>query len=232
MTEAPTSGSDDVTPSTALVARVLTEAMTSGSGLLAAALGGMVLGALSLLLNGVLPGGSSRLVNSGAVWVVGAFVAGAVLRDGGWRTWLAGTAVLVGAVAGYYGSLVVFEHRTMSPGVLTGPAQWALVGLAAGPLFATAGAWWRDPRRARRVVALCLLGGVFVAEGAYLLASHRPPAEALLVSAAGVLVPLALGRGARDRLFGVMGLLPAAVAGFGGYLVLDAVMDVAFTRAG
>jgi drug/metabolite transporter (DMT)-like permease len=116
--------------------------------------------------------------------------------------------------------------------VLTGPAEWTLVGLATGPLFATAGAWWRDPRRARRVIALCLLGGVFVAEGTYLLASHRPSAEALLVSVAGVLVPLVLGRSARDRLYGCMGLVPAAVAGFCGYLILDAVMDVAFTRTG
>jgi hypothetical protein len=201
-------------------------------GLALAAVGGVAIGALSLLLNGVLPGGSNRLVNSGAVWVVGAFAAGALRRDGGWRTWLAGTAVLVGAVGGYYAALVVFEHRTVSPDVLTGPVEWALVGLAAGPVFATAGAWWRDPRRARRVVALCVLGGVFVAEGAYLLASHRPPAEVVVVSTIGVLIPLVLGRGVRDRLYGVVGLAPAAVAGFGCYLVLNAVMDVAFTRAG
>ncbi|MEV4135661.1 DUF6518 family protein [Dactylosporangium sp. NPDC049742] len=206
--------------------------MAFRSSFLLAALGGVALGSVSLLLNGVLPGDSSRLVNSGAIWVVGAFAAGAVLRDGGWRTWLAGTAVLVGAVAGFYGSLVVFEHRAVSPAVVTGPAGWALVGLAAGPLFATAGAWWRDERRARRVAALCLLGGVFVAEGAYLLASHRPLGEALLVSVAGALVPPVLGRGTRDRLYGLIGLVPAAVAGFGGYLVLDAVLDVAFTRAG
>ena len=99
--------------------------MAFRSGFLLAALGGVALGSLSLLLNGVLPGGSSRLVNSDAVWVVGAFAAGAVLRDGGWRTWLAGMAVLVGAVAGFYGSLVVFEHRTVSPTVVIGPAEGA-----------------------------------------------------------------------------------------------------------
>lgn len=205
--------------------------MTRWRGLIVAALGGVVLGTLSLLLNGLLPGGSNRLVNSGAVWVVGAFVAGAMLRDGAWRIWLAGTAVLVGAVAGYYGSLAMFERHPVSSAELTGPVEWALVGLAAGPLFATAGAWWRDSRLVRRLPALCLLGGVFIAEGAYLLARHRPVAEALIVAVIGVLVPVFLGRELRDRVYGVLGLIPAAVLGFGGYLVLDAVMDVAFTRA-
>lgn len=200
--------------------------------LVVAALGGVLLGALSLLLNGLLPGGSNRLVNSGAVWVVGAFAAGALLRDRAWqRIWLAGTAVLVGAVAGYYGSLAVFERHPVSSAELTGPVEWALVGLAAGPLFAMAGAWWRDPRRSRRLAALCLLGGVFIAEAAYLLVRHRPTAEALIVAAIGVLIPVFLGRETRDRVYGFLGLLPAAVVGFGGYLVLDALMDVAFTRA-
>jgi hypothetical protein len=198
----------------------------------AAGAGGIVLGGLTLALHGVLPGSSNRLVNSGAVWVVGAFVAGALLRDVGWRTWLAGTAVLLGAVAGYYGSLVAFEHRSVSPAVLAGPVGWSAVALASGPVFATAGSWWRDPRPRRRVAALCMLGGVFVAEGGYLLASHRPVGETVVVSAVGVLVPLVLGRSARERLYGVAALTPVAAVGFGGYLVLNAVLDVAFTRGG
>jgi len=76
-----------------------------------------------------------------------------------------------------------------------------------------------------------MLGGVFLAEAAYLLVRHRPAAEALIVAAIGVLIPVLLGRSPRDRVYGVLGLLPAAVAGFGGYLVLDTLMDVAFTRA-
>jgi hypothetical protein len=34
----------------------------------------------------------------------------------------------------------VFEHHPVSSAELTGPVEWALVGLAAGPLFAMAGA--------------------------------------------------------------------------------------------
>ena len=36
---------------------------------------------------------------------------------------------------------------------------------------------------------------------------------------------------ASERCYAAVALLPAAVAGFGGYLVLGAVMDVAFTGA-
>jgi hypothetical protein len=51
-----------------------------------AAAGGLVLGALTLSIQGVLPGSWNRLANSGAVWIVGAFVVGAMTRDAGWRT--------------------------------------------------------------------------------------------------------------------------------------------------
>jgi Family of unknown function (DUF6518) len=74
--------------------------------------------------------------------------------------------------------------------------------------------------------------GVFLAEGGYLLISHRPVGEALIVSAAGLLVPLALGRTGRERLIGLAAMVPIAVLGLGGYLVLDSVLDVAFTRQG
>ncbi|WP_433203497.1 DUF6518 family protein [Dactylosporangium sp. CS-047395] len=194
------------------------------------AAGGVALGVLSLLLNTVLPGNSSRLVNSGAVWAVGAFAAGAVVRTGRWRLWIAGIAVLVGAVAGYYGGLVVFEHRHVGADVLTGPVGWSVVGLAAGPVFATAGAWWRDERRGRRVVGLCVLGGVFLAEAGYLVVSDRPVGEAALVAAIGVAVPLALGRGVAERALAVAALVPATAVGLLGYLALDSVLDVAFTR--
>ncbi|GAA3455106.1 hypothetical protein [Dactylosporangium matsuzakiense] len=70
---------------------------------------------------------------------------------------------------------------------------------------------------------LAALGGVVLGAVSLLLNG---------VSVAGVLVPLILGRSARDRLYGCMGLAPAAVAGLGGYLLLDTVLDVAFTRAG
>jgi len=209
-----------------------TEPSTGWRTVFLAAAGGVVLGGLTLAMAGVLPGGSSRLVNSGAVWVVGAYVAGALARNVLWHTWLAGIAVLVGAVAGYYGSMVVFQGREVSPAVLSGPIGWSVVALASGPIFATAGSWLRSDRLGRRVCSLCLLGGVFVAEGGYLLLTDRPTSEVVIVSAIGVLAPLIAGRSMRERLYGVAALVPAAALGIGGYALLGAVLDVAFTRAG
>jgi hypothetical protein len=211
--------------------------VSSGSSLawrtaIAAGTGGLVLGGLTLALQGVLPGSSNRLANSGAVWVIGAFAAGVMSRKNRCLTWLAGTAVLLGAVPGYYGSMVVFEHGEVSQAVLSGPLGWSAVALASGPVFATAGSWWRGDRLGRRVASLCLLGGVFLAEGGYLLVSHRPAGEAVILSSIGVLIPLALGRSAQERLYGLAALAPAAAVGLGGYVVLSRVMDVAFTRGG
>ncbi|MCP2329677.1 hypothetical protein HDA40_008184 [Hamadaea flava] len=54
--------------------------MSSGvRTVLLATLGGLVLGVITLALRDVLPGDWSRLVNSGAVWVVGAYAAGALI---------------------------------------------------------------------------------------------------------------------------------------------------------
>ncbi|MEU7867452.1 DUF6518 family protein [Dactylosporangium sp. NPDC049140] len=198
--------------------------------MLACVLGGIALGVVSLLLGGVLGGDSGRLVNSGAVWAVGAFAAGAVARRGPWRVALAGVVVLVGAVAGYYGGLVVFEHRHVGADVLAGPVGWSVVGLAAGPVFATAGAWWRDERRGHRVVGVCALGAVFLAEAAYLAVKGRPAGEAWIVAAIGLAVPLVLSRGGRERLMAMVALVPATALGVVGYLTLASVLDVAFTR--
>ncbi|MEV6964036.1 DUF6518 family protein [Hamadaea sp. NPDC051192] len=206
--------------------------MSSGvRTVLLATLGGLVLGVITLALRDVLPGDWSRLVNSGAVWVVGAYAAGALIRRPGWRLWLSGVAVLVGAVIGYYALLAVERHELVSPAHLTGPIGWSIVGLASGPVFAIAGSWWRDARLYRSVVSLCLLGGVFLAEGAYLLISDRPVGEAVIVAAVGLLVPVVLGRSRRERLLGLAALAPVAVLGLGGYLVLNSVLDVAFTRS-
>ncbi|NUR73824.1 MAG: hypothetical protein HOU81_23675 [Hamadaea sp.] len=45
------------------------------------------------------------------------------------------------------------------------------------------------------------------------------------------MVPLALGRSGRERLLGLAAIAPIAVVGLGGYLVLDSILDVAFTTS-
>jgi len=91
-----------------------------------AAVGGLALGTMTLATQNILPGDWNRLANSGAVWVIGAYAVGAVTRDPGWPTRLGGIAVLVGAVAGYYGLLAAQRHELVGLDHVSGPIGWVL----------------------------------------------------------------------------------------------------------
>jgi hypothetical protein len=192
--------------------------------------GGLLLGGVTLVLQGLLPGVWNHLANSGAVWVVGAYVAGACFPTGRWRPALAGLLAEVGAVVGYYASTTVFLQDDLSRAALTGPVVWGAVALVAGPLFGTAGAWRRDGRRGRRIASLGLLGGVFVAEAVDLLVRLHYVADAAIMATIGVAVPLLLARNGRERLYGLLALVVAALAGYGGYVLLDKVLQPLFVH--
>ena len=176
--------------------------------------GGLALGALTLLGQRWLPGNWNHLVNSGAVWLLFAFFAGSLMRSDG-RAALAGFGILVGALVGYYAA------RQLAYGfapTLHMTAFWGVTAIVGGPILGAAGAWWRDERRLKRVGALAVLGGVFVAEGFDLLRNVPQMHVAGWVSIGfGIVLPLFLGRSPRDRLYGLAGLVPVALLGFAFY---------------
>jgi hypothetical protein len=196
----------------------------------ASLVGGLLFGGLTLVLQGVLPRFWNHLGNSGAIWVVGAYIAGACLAGDRWRPVVAGTLVELGEVVGYYGSTTVFLHDDLSRSALTGPVAWGAVALLTGPIFGTAGAWRRDERLGRRVASIGLLGGVFVAEAVALLVGLHYVAEAAVMATIGVVLASALARNGRERLYGMLALVAAAVVGYGGYLLLDKVLQPLFVR--
>ncbi|MFC1411679.1 DUF6518 family protein [Streptacidiphilus sp. N1-12] len=178
-----------------------------------AALGGLALGAVTNILQGVLPDSLQMFANSGAVWVVAAYVAGLLVRCGpDWRTFAAGAATQVGAVVGYYG-YAQFARDGM--GALHAPAVWLAFALVAGPLFGTAGAWWRAAAQWRRVASLGVIGGVFAMEGFWHLLLLHYIADGVVLLAIAALLPLLLGRTARDRLLGQLAVWPLALAAAG-----------------
>ncbi len=193
---------------------------------------GIAIGAATLGLQKILPSSWNQLANSGAVWVVGTFVAGAVIRSAASAA-IAGMLVLVGAVIGYYGCTTVLLHQDLTGSSVKGPIAWAVVALLAGPIFGLAGAWSRtgagaDPsglRVSRRVIALVLLGSVFLAEGVYLLAVVGNTGPAVIMFVIGLAVPLVLGRGMRERLHVVVGFVPVAAVGVLAYLILAALLN-------
>jgi Family of unknown function (DUF6518) len=166
-----------------------------------------------------LPGGWSTVANSGAVWLVFAFVAGSLMRTN-LAAAAAGTGTLVGAVIGYYAAVpIVVEGAAANTRSV---AIWTGTALIGGPVFGIAGRWWRRGSSTERVIALGLLSGVFVAEGltdVRYLPSVRTAGWVLLV--VGLSVPFVLGRSWRERLYGLAAMVPVALVTFGAYQVIN-----------
>ncbi len=187
--------------------------------LVTAGLLGLVLGVLSMYAQGWLPGHWNSLANSGAVWAFGAFVAGAVVFRHGWPTAaVAGALVELGLVVGYYTSVAI---RYDQGGPEYFAYLWAVVALLAGPIFGVAGMWWRGTARTWHVAGIALLGALFVGEGAVrLITLDGDGPFAWPMIAVGLLTPLALGRDVRNKVYGLLGTLPAVALALLGFAAL------------
>ncbi|MGV9690593.1 DUF6518 family protein [Streptomyces sp. NPDC003444] len=160
--------------------------------------GGLLLGVLTNLAQGWLPGSWNQIANSGAVWSVAAFVAGALpaRRVGLPVAAVAGLCAESGLVVGYYGYAEVARDGM---GSLFAPLVWLGMACVAGPLFGVAGHWWRSDSPRRRVIGLAALAGVFGMEAVhYVWGLHYAP-QAWACLAALVLVTLLMGRTHRER---------------------------------
>ncbi|MEV6174098.1 DUF6518 family protein [Streptomyces sp. NPDC051954] len=187
--------------------------------------GGLVAGVLTNLAQGWLSGAWNQIANSGAVWSVVAFVAGALL---GRHVSLPAAAVAglcaeSGLVVGYY---AYAEFGRDGMGSLHAPLVWLGMAFIAGPLFGLAGAWWRgrDPRR--RVIALAALAGVFGMEAIhYAWVLHYAP-QAWACLALLVLVALLMGRTHRERALTLATAVPFSLLAYLIFekLILDTVL--------
>jgi Family of unknown function (DUF6518) len=185
-------------------------------GLVAAGLvAGLALGLLTNLAQGWLPGSWNQLANSGTAWSAAAFAGGALLASRGVRAAAAGgLAAEVGLVAGYYWYAASGRGGL---GSLTPALVWLVMAVVAGPLFGIAGAWWRRGDRRRRIAGAALLPGAAGAEALYYSANLHYTPQACVCAALMVALPLATGRGNRER---VLTLAAAAVLVPCAYLVI------------
>ena len=166
-----------------------------------------------------LPGGWSTLANSGAVWLAAAFIVGSLMRSD-LSAAATGGGLLVGAVIGYYAAVpIVVEGAAAN---MRSVAIWSGTALVGGPVFGVAGRWWRRESSSKRVIAIGLLGGVFVAEGindVRYIPTVRTAGWVLL--AVGLLVPWVLGRSWRERLLGLAAMVPVALVTFGAHQLIN-----------
>jgi hypothetical protein len=161
-------------------------------------LGGLAIGVATNVLQGVLPGGFNSIANSGSVWVVGAFAAGALSTR---LAPLLGLLTQVFAVVGYYGCAELVRDGT---GDWHAPGVWLGLAFVAGPIFGLAGTWWRHGAGRRPILGVGMLGGVFGMDGLWHLTVLHHVDSGSAFCAAAVVVTLALGRTWRERLLGLL----------------------------
>ncbi|MER6382979.1 DUF6518 family protein [Streptomyces sp. NPDC001250] len=179
---------------------------------------GLLLGVLTNLAQGWLPGAWQQIANSGAVWSAVAFAAGALLYPQGSasRAAIGGLGAETGLVVGYYGYA---EFGRDGAGSLFFPLVWLGMSCVAGPLFGVAGHWWRrGPDMRRRATGLAAFAGLFGMEGlAYAWTLHYAP-QAWACLALFVLFPLLMARTHKER---AMTLGAAVVCALLAYAVIE-----------
>ena len=152
---------------------------------------GLAIGALTLLLQGLLPNSILQIANSGAVWSIAAFVLG-------WRApsarvaMIAGVIALAGEVTGYYTAAYFSDLMDISAGTMAIVGYWLFVALLAGPLFGWAGYQSRHGTGLREQIARAALGAAFVGEGLHLLMVLPTPNTSILWFAIAVVITLLL----------------------------------------
>ncbi|MEQ8145353.1 DUF6518 family protein [Streptomyces sp. OP7] len=138
----------------------MTAGRTFRGPVILSALAGLLLGVLTNLAQGWLPGAWNQIANSGAAWCVAAFVTGALVSRRGpvGPAISCGLATEVGLIVGYYGYA---ELGRDGMGQLFFPLVWLFMACITGPFFGAAGHWSLRGRTTRlRVVGLASVAGV------------------------------------------------------------------------
>lgn len=182
--------------------------------------GGVVLGAVDLLLQKSLPYPWANLANSSAIWALAAFGLGLWVRTPWWRAAVAGAVLLVVAVPVYYLAAAIFLHDELAMVWQPAALLWMAFGVLAGVVFGFGAslAWssgWHQ------LVGIGLPGAVLFAEALVSVlrggdADYRRDQvqTALIELALGVLVILLIGRTARQRVGGLLVAVPLTLIGF------------------
>jgi hypothetical protein len=200
-----------------------------------AAAGGVLLGVADLAARRVVPFPWAHLANSGAVWAVGAYAAGAVAagdgireRLGRWQSAIAGLVVLLVAVESYYVAAALWLHNPWSNLWQPSTLAWLLFGAVAGPVFGAAGGWSRSGSPRLRIAGAAFPAAVLFADVAIQLdrgGNRGGPfrtdiwPSAVAEAAVAVLLILIAGRTFRQRAISLASSVPLTAIGFGLFLV-------------
>jgi hypothetical protein len=150
---------------------------------------GLVIGALTSVLQKYLGAPWGSLVNSASPWLAGMFALGTMWRRASAAA-VAGCTVGVLELVGYYATAHLRGYPVSHSILLF----WGVCALVGGPLFGAAGwEWWRGPTRLRGLGAAAM-SSAFVAEAivVYGIRLHYG-SEAVLFAVVGASLAVVLG---------------------------------------
>ena len=176
---------------------------------------GLVAGAVTQLLQGILPAGIGSIANSATPWLAAAFGVGSTASRW-WLAAIAGAVTLLAALVGYYG--LVQLRFGYGPELRGAVLLWLIAAVVGGPVFGVAGRWWRGDGPWLRATGPALLGASAIAEGVYLAGIPTVASAGPLFVAVGLAIPVLLGRRRDDRIRGLALLLPCVALGAAGFV--------------
>lgn len=128
-----------------------------------AAAAGILVGILTLIGQKYLPINLNFLANSGAVWLIPAYLLSFFRKDDAKSSILTAIFCLLGCVYGYYVFEAIYNQHAFSLG--GGVLVWSVVALLAGFVFGL-GAYWANAKSSWvKYCGMNLLPAVFTAEG-------------------------------------------------------------------
>jgi hypothetical protein len=147
----------------------------------------MASGVATSYLQGVLPGRANFLANSGAAWVLIAFLLARTAANRPRAAAAAGALGLLGEVLGYYAIASPLRHIATSEG---SRLLWTAAALLIGPFVGLLAFQSRCGQPHRRLIAVTAISGVVAGEGAYATLTLGYPVQGwveIAVAAASIL---------------------------------------------
>ncbi|ACJ78085.1 DUF6518 family protein [Bacillus paranthracis] len=182
---------------------------------------GILVGVLTKLGQGILPGHWNSLANLGSVWLVPSFFVASFSYSK--RTAiLSGILALLGMVLGYYGYAIIFKNVSHSIYFIS---VWITCAFIGGTIFGIAGFLWKDTTNPLHKLGSALIGGVFVTDGLHILLNFEDYNHMLPVGytevIVGIILILVLERSNANRISSFLMMVPITILGLIGYKLLS-----------
>ncbi|MFC9416873.1 DUF6518 family protein [Bacillus mobilis] len=182
---------------------------------------GIIVGILTKLGQGILPGYWNSLANLGSVWLVPSFFVASLSYSK--RTAIfSGTLALLGMVLGYYGYAIIFKNVSHSIYFIS---VWITCAFIGGTIFGIAGFLWKDTTNPLHKLGSALIGGVFVTDGLHILLNFEDYNHMLPVGytevIVGIILILVLERSNANRISSFLMMIPITILGLIGYKLLS-----------